>query len=489
MFWTALSSLGLLIISSGCLAQELFPPAASRTNTFNASYGPLNPQQALEIIKSANLSKAQAEAVLVAVNFERSNWAGSSTQLDPFYSVADSYANASYLQPGIPIKVEQRTNVSLYTLPPGVALSRFVYTTKTLNGSVIPASAYVLWPFQRRRFRGVDGIPTVGWAHGTSGWSGECAPSHIRNLWYQYSTPFTLALQGYAVVAPDYAGLGVDHDAAGNFIAHQYTANPAHGNDLIYAVQAAQKVWPKKLSKDFVLMGHSQGGGAAWGAAEHLARDPVAGYLGTIAASPGASAREIIDLAVGLPILGGGLAKFATGLSSIFPDFQLRDWLTDEGVRTTEALQKLQGCQSVGLEIYSSFNILRGNAWNETYHLDAFDRLTRAGGKEFAGPMLVLQGSADSQAPVIGTSAIVNQTCKALPQSQLQYEVVEGVDHVPVLFAGQQIWLDWIADRFNRVKVPDGCVFASHEAEFEIEAYSAEIGYTLQYALYPYEVA
>ena len=95
MFWTALSSLGLLIISSGCLAQELFPPAASRTNTFNASYGPLNPQQALEIIKSANLSKAQAEAVLVAVNFERSNWAGSSTQLDPFYSVADSYANAS----------------------------------------------------------------------------------------------------------------------------------------------------------------------------------------------------------------------------------------------------------------------------------------------------------------------------------------------------------------------------------------------------------
>ena len=489
MIWNTLSSLGLLMISSGCLAQDLFPLAVPRTNTFNASYGPLNPQQALQIIKGANISSAQAEAVLTAVNFERSNWAGSSTQLDPFYSVTDLYPNASFLQPGTLIKVEQRTNASLYTLPPGVALSRFVFTTKMLNGTVIPASAYVLWPWQRRRFKGVDGIPTVGWAHGTSGWSGECAPSHIRNLWYQYSAPFTLALQGYAVVAPDYGGLGTDHDFAGNFIDHQYSANPAHGNDMIYAVQAAQKAWPKRLSKDFVLMGHSQGGGAAWGAAENLAKDPVTGYLGTIAASPGVSAGDVVKLLAGQPVVGSGLAKLAMGLSSIFPDFQLRDWLSDEGVRTTEALQKLQGCQSVGLEIHSSPNLLRGNAWNETYYLDAFDKLTRAGGKEFAGPMLVLQGSADSQAPAIVTSAVVNQTCRALPQSQLQYVVVKGVDHVPVLFAGQQIWLDWIADRFNGVKVSDGCALVNNEAELEVEAYSAQIGYTLQYALYPYEVA
>jgi predicted alpha/beta hydrolase len=84
----------------------------------------------------------------------------------------------------------------------------------------------------------------------------QCAPSHIRNLWYQYSAPYTLARQGYAVVAPDYAGLGVNRTAEGKFVLHQYTANPAGANDIFFAVEAAQSAFPE-LSKHFVTMGHS----------------------------------------------------------------------------------------------------------------------------------------------------------------------------------------------------------------------------------------
>lgn len=482
-----------------CSAQDSFPAAASRTNTFNASYGPLNPDQALDIIRTANLSEAQEEAVLVAVNFERSNWAGSSAQLDPFYTnIPANASGGSVAAGGTPLKIEQRTNTSLYTLPPGVALSRMLFTTETLNGSVVPASAYVLWPWQARRFKNAatagnyttdGGAPIVGWAHGSSGWSAECGPSHIRNLWYQYSGPFTLALQGYVVVAPDYAGLGVGHDAAGNFIAHQYGANPAHGNDLVFAVEAARKAWSAKLGgSKFALAGHSQGGGAAWGAAERLAKHPVEGYLGTVAASPSVSIADVAKLAADDPLIGGGLAKLATGLSSIFPDFQWSDWLSDQGIRTTAALQKLQGCQSVGLEIHANPGLAR-DGWNETYYLDAFDRLTRSGGKEFAGPMLVLQGSADANAPAVLTTAAINQTCAALPGSKLQYTLLDGVGHVPVMFAGQQIWLDWIADRFNGVEVSEGCTSETLEADLEVEAYQVDMGYTLQYALYPYEIA
>jgi hypothetical protein len=102
--------------------------------------------------------------------------------------------------------------------------------------------------------------------------------------------------------------------------------------------------------------------------------------------------------------------------------------------------------------------------------------------------MLVLQGSADESVPAVLTTAAVNQTCSVLPDSKLQYTIFEGVTHVPVLYAGQQIWLDWIADRFNGVPVPDGCVQEIVSPQSH-QAYQTEVGFTLEYALYPYELA
>lgn len=94
----------------------------------------------------------------------------------------------------------------------------------------------------------------------------ECAPSHIRNLWYQYKATYVFALQGYVVVAPDYAGLGVgafpaEEEDYGD-VRHLWLAAYAHANDLLYVVQAAQSAFLSH-SSSFVLIGHSQGGGAA----------------------------------------------------------------------------------------------------------------------------------------------------------------------------------------------------------------------------------
>ncbi|KAK6086506.1 putative secretory lipase [Seiridium cupressi] len=487
----------ILGLVAQCLTQELWPAAESQNDTFNSTYGILSPDQALSLIQTANLSEAQTHAILVAVEFERSNWAGSAVQLDSFYQQVPE--NASAVPPGSVLKIEQQTNTSLYTLPAGVGLSRMLFTTKTLNGTTVPASAYVLWPWLPKRFNNITGFPVVGWGHGTSGWSGECGPSQlgdwkltcfassIRNLWYQYSAPFTLALQGYVVVAPDYAGLGLDHDAAGNFIAHQYAANPASGNDLIYSVKAAQVAWPT-LSKEFILMGHSQGGGAAWGAAEQLVKEPVAGYLGTIAASPLPSLIKLLQLAIDSPLIWTAAAKVVAGFPSIFSSFQLSDWLSEEGVKLTNILQGLQGCQSVALELLATPNLQR-EGWNETWYLPAYDNLTSVGGKEFAGPMLVLHGSADMVIPEITAATAVNATCEALPDSRLQYTVLEGVTHVPVLYAGQQIWLNWIANRFNGVPVGSGCVQETLSPGLSEQTYQAEFDYTLQYPLYAYETA
>lgn len=114
----------------------------------------------------------------------------------------------------------------------------------------------------------------------------------VRNLYYQFRV-FATAEQGFVVVAPDFAGLGLNQDGQGNFIPYQYLANSASGNDVLYAVKAAREAWDV-LGKRYGIMGHSKGGGAAWGAAAVLARnngsdvddDLREGYLGTIAAAP-----------------------------------------------------------------------------------------------------------------------------------------------------------------------------------------------------------
>lgn len=236
----------ILAFFATAVAQEMIDP---QSNTFNSSFSVSNSQ-----ISQAGINDTTAHNVDVAINFERTNWATGSVASDPFYSVP---ANSSHLAPGSVLKVEEYTNTSLYTLPPNVALSRILFQSETFNGSAVPASAYILWPWMPKREPRTGKIAVVGWAHGTSGVMSECAPSHIRNLWYQYSAPYVLALQGYTVVGIDYVGLGVNKYANGTTFRHPYLNNVAAANDLFYSVDAAHKAFPDDLSPYFVLMGHS----------------------------------------------------------------------------------------------------------------------------------------------------------------------------------------------------------------------------------------
>ena len=238
------------------------PPAAEvQPVNYQAPPGSSSSIQASNVIADANVDPTVARAAQIAIEFERSNWATGSVQDDPFYTLP---ANASGASPGALLSVEQITNTTLYTVAPDIAISRFTYQTETFNGTAVPASAFVAWPWQAQTFPNITGAPVIAWAHGTSGLNAECAPSHIQNLWYQFSAPFTLALQGYAVIGIDYAGLGINKTADGHPIVHQWEASPAGANDIFYAVEAARKEWPSELSEQFVVMGHSQGGGIAW---------------------------------------------------------------------------------------------------------------------------------------------------------------------------------------------------------------------------------
>lgn len=473
-------------------------PGQPQSNTFNASFSDPPWSSVQERVRASSLDPASQEGVLTAFGFERSNWAGEST-LSDFYRALP--ANASAAAPGDLLKLELVTNTSLYTLPPNVALSRFLFQTTNLNGTAVPASAYILWPWAPRRFGDDDDdndndtrLPVVAWAHGTSGWAAQCAPSHIRNLWYQYSAPYALALQGYAVVAPDYAGLGVGADAHGQPVRHQYLASTAAANDLVYAVQAAQTAFPHDLRSDFVVVGHSQGGGAAWAAAQRQATTPVAGYLGAVAGSP-----------VVTPLVRAGAAEVwplvAQGLDSVWPEFDARDWLSAAGVERLALLHDLDGCQSVKAELGYNFSSAQwlGPDFNASFYWNAYVDLNVVGGLPIGPePLLVLHGTEDAVLPVLFTDTAVNETCRAYPDSNIHYARFEGVDHVPVMYAAQRLWLDFVEQLFanatassskTRKREQPGCVTTQHAPYFDAPRYQKALAYFLQFPLYAYETA
>ncbi|KAL8663844.1 MAG: hypothetical protein Q9202_003530 [Teloschistes flavicans] len=383
-----------------------------------------------------------------AAAFEKSLFANSSVAHDAFYKAPSSSAEAT---PGTLLKVDADADASVYTLPPGTAVSRFMYQSEAFDGAPVPASAYILWPYQPRVQP--DGhFPLVVWAHGTSGLYGDGAPSHMKNLWSHFQAPFPLALQGYVTVAPDYAGLGVEKTADGREIVHQYIANPAHANDVFYAVQAAQEAFPQ-LTSEFVVMGHSQGGGAAWGAAQRQAIRPVEGYLGSIAISP---VTNILELPQTDNPLIDCLGAFMTpGMSTLFPGFQLESLFTDIGWERWKTYTKMRAGMPVGIALLVGIQLMKQD-WRDDSYVKEYVKLTANWGTKIEGPLYVIQGEDDPNMAFSTTTCAVNKLSHDYPDSQLEYLTLPGIGHNSAMFASQLNWLDWIAKRFARVPVEAG---------------------------------
>jgi pimeloyl-ACP methyl ester carboxylesterase len=103
------------------------------------------------------------------------------------------------------------------------------------------------------------GWPLVAWAHGTTGIADTCAPSWNKrserdaaylNAWLQ---------QGFAVVATDYQGLGTPGP-------HPYLAVRPEAYSVLDSARAVLKAFPT-IANSIVVIGQSQGGGAAFATA------------------------------------------------------------------------------------------------------------------------------------------------------------------------------------------------------------------------------
>ena len=106
------------------------------------------------------------------------------------------------------------------------------------------------------------GFKVISWAHGTVGAADVCAPS--RNVAGGPADDYITFTNGrgdgwlkagYAVVRTDYPGLGTPGP-------HPYLIGASEGRSVVEIMLAAHQLYPK-LSKDYLIGGHSQGGQAS----------------------------------------------------------------------------------------------------------------------------------------------------------------------------------------------------------------------------------
>ncbi|KAK3376956.1 Alpha/Beta hydrolase protein [Lasiosphaeria ovina] len=417
-------------------------------------------QPAFAVVFNSTSCTAQCQALgNLASSYEASQRADASLK-PSFYNVPSNFSRK--LAPGSLLKVEYVTDPTNYTVPYSLSMSRILYTTTDLNGTVQPASAYILWPYTAAKYPNSKGFqfPMVAWAHGTSGSFGACGPSNYKALQYHFMVPYAIAEQGIAVVAPDYAGLGVNALPDGTPVLHPYSGAPAQANDLANAVIAARAAFPANLPKSnpFVVAGHSQGGGVAWAFAERQARQPVAGYRGTVAFAPALRAAEWVTQILKDPAQANSSEAIVSinivaGVTAAYPAYNYRGLSAVGYDRWHNVLAPVQGClttQSLALADVAPANLTRAG-WYDDATVREFVSRTRLGGKAFAGPLLVIEGELDSAVPPALLAPVVNETCAFLAKThsaeQLDFVVYGKMNHFPVIQASQGRWMAWVKER------------------------------------------
>lgn len=172
-----------------------------------------------------------------------------------------------------------------------IAAESRVMTYKMLgvDGTETQATALVFVP---KTAAPAGGWKTIVWAHGTTGVADKCAPSQQGLKGTQYLLQQLLA-QGYVIVAPDYEGLG----EPGGKESHPFLNVKSEAYSITDAVVATRDYLSRQgklVSKDWLAIGHSQGGQAVLGAAQYASRAQL-NYKGTIAIAPASNLAAILQ--------------------------------------------------------------------------------------------------------------------------------------------------------------------------------------------------
>ena len=330
---------------------------------------------------------------------------------------------------------------------------RILYHSRSLRGDDIAVSGFVATPAGEPPD---GGWPLVAYAHGTVGTADICAPSHEAEELVAKRGSY---LEGYAVVATDYEGLGTPG-------LHPYIVGRSEARGVLDSVRAAHNVNVYEgdhrpgisVTEEFVVWGHSQGGHAAMHAGQHWQEyAPELQLLGVAAGAPPSQFALLFDVLLGGPFQGY-IAMASGGFAAAYDEIELEQVLTDDGIALTEILER--GCTD---EIFEVFNpIAREDLLKVENPLmvPPWDRVIVENDVNQAPvpvPLVILHGGDDEQIPAISSQFLLAQLCVQPGQGPTIRIEYPGEDHSGVIDAQRDDLLEWIAGRFAGQPAPNTC--------------------------------
>lgn len=320
----------------------------------------------------------------------------------------------------------------------GIRTVRFLYVSRASSGLKVPASGVIVLPYGKPP---PGGWPVLVWGHGTSGVGRPCAPSLMKDLYYGWEGLLQWPLLGYAVVAPDYAGLGTD-------VPHQYLVGPAQAQDMRHAVPAARQA-VAELGSRWVALGHSQGAAAVLHLGEMFQQEknPDPGYLGAVALAPGTDRLPLLQSSIDAPANHGYLAFQAYGIRATFPDFEFRDFLTPQALERMPVVQTggwFVSLATFAHEVPQGKMVLPGAADNP--HFRKFRDMNLLGTRKAHGPIFLAAGLKDRTIPAASVrSALERMRAQG---STVEYREYPGLGHDALVFGSFRDQVRWVRDRF-----------------------------------------
>jgi fermentation-respiration switch protein FrsA (DUF1100 family) len=334
---------------------------------------------------------------------------------------------------------------------------RVMYVSQADKGKPVPVTGYVIVPTGAPP---AGGWPVVAWDHGTNGMAAPCAPSlAIGTSDLPVSIMNSFLAKGWAFVASDYQGEGTPGIMP-------YIVGASAAQDTINLVRAALKLPGAHTSTTWVDWGHSEGGQTAM-FVDHLA--PAYGkglhLQGVVAGAPPSQlglidgflktspyAFYILMVAFGFHAYYRSAAPLNPVLSKVGQKL-VADVTTDVKNPSectsilASAVAAYVNAGKIGeLQVADPYTV---PAWKKLLNENDPGQFTTAS----SVPLLIIQGGADEQIPVVTTSILYTHLC-GLGQVAQRW-IYPGQSHAGVIAPSFNDMVQWISDRFAGGPNPD----------------------------------
>ncbi|WP_080951442.1 lipase family protein [Gluconobacter oxydans] len=312
------------------------------------------------------------------------------------------------------------------SLPNAARSLRITYlSTDGVTGKgLVPVTAEVIVPAGEAP---AGGWPIVAWAHGTVGNDDSCAPS--LNPYSERNTHYLSEWmkRGFAIVATDYQGLGTPG-------VHPYLNTRAEAYSVLDSVRAALKSVPG-LQNKVMIVGQSQGGGAAFASAAFASTyAPDINVRGTVATGIPYVTPEILSgllqeagKSSGYSPLVAYTLLIGSSYAGLHPAFRPEDAFTSKAMPAFKAAA--ESCLTGLSDTAEKDGLTLANALQPTFvkaMTPAFKTMTYPTLK-LAQPLFVGTGTADQDVPPQLQEGLVKAACAA--GSTVQAHLYKGLDH------------------------------------------------------------